>query len=255
MAKRFIDTEIWKKKWFRELPPKLKNTWFFLFTNCDHAGIYEVDLDLMNFQHGQKVTEEEIRSHLGDQIAVISEDKWYLTKFVKYQYGDLNPNVKAHQSVLKLLEKYNIDSKGLLNSYEPVQDKDTDIDKLKKKHKLKKDVGLKSITKQMLADLQLIHKRVNVASEFEKFKDYLASKGKHYKDYHAGFRNWLKSEFVAVDTSAYETLARKIKMNEQSVERAKIEKQIKDEEIGGPPPEFIKEIQKLTRKTNVTVKE
>ena len=86
MAKRFIDTEIWKKSWFRQLPPKMKSVWVYLTTNCDHAGIYEVDLELMSFMVGQKVTSKEINDHLGNQISVInSGSKWYL--FVAEEEG------------------------------------------------------------------------------------------------------------------------------------------------------------------------
>jgi hypothetical protein len=249
MAKRFIDTEIWKKKWFRELPAKLKLTWFFLFTNCTHAGIYELDLELMAFLQGQKVTDNEIKQHLGNQIAVIDDDKWYLTKFVKYQYGELNPNVKAHASVLNLLDKYNIAEIGLLNPLDRVQDIDKVKDKVKVKDK--KDVGINSIDFIMIRMLQVKNPRVNVEIELDKFKDWLSSKGKTYKDYPAGFRNWLKSEFVTADPSGYERLKREIKKAEQSANKRKIETQMKNDEIGGPPPEFLEEVAKLTRKMSV----
>ena len=35
---------------------------------------------------------------------------------------------------------------------------------------------------------------VNVKLEYEKFVDYLAANGKTYKNYNAGFKNWLRND-------------------------------------------------------------
>lgn len=37
---------------------------------------------------------------------------------------------------------------------------------------------------------------IDIDKEYKKFRDWLKSKGKTYKDYSAGFRNWLRSEFT-----------------------------------------------------------
>jgi hypothetical protein len=128
MAKRFTDTEIWKKKWYRELPLKMKETWRYLIENCNHGGIWEVDIDLMSFQIGTKISKAEITEHLGDKIQVLnSGSKWYLPKFVSFQYGELNPNVKAHQSVINIHKKYNLTlsvTEPLSKGLESIKDKD-----------------------------------------------------------------------------------------------------------------------------------
>jgi hypothetical protein len=144
MAKRFIDTDIWKKQWFRELPPKLKSVWLYLITNCNHAGIFEVDLGLMSFMLGAKITEKDISEHLGEQITILNGgSKWYLHKFVKYQYGSLSSTNKAHKSVMDILNRYDIDldnldpSKTLSRPIEGCKDKDKDKDKDKELDKYK----------------------------------------------------------------------------------------------------------------------
>ena len=128
MAKRFIDTELFKQGWFRKLPPTLKSAWIYLITNCDHAGVYEPDLELMSFCVGSKITKDDIIKHLGDQISNINgRDKWFLHKFIPFQYGELNPNVQAHRSVIKIIEKYNLNitvCKGLGNPSATVKDND-----------------------------------------------------------------------------------------------------------------------------------
>ena len=102
MAKRFIDTSLFNKRWFREFPPKMKLFYLYMLTQCDHAGMYDVDLELASFQTGMPVKQEDVDEYLKDHIEIIKEDKWFLRKFVDFQYGILNQNVKAHASVCLL---------------------------------------------------------------------------------------------------------------------------------------------------------
>ena len=37
---------------------------------------------------------------------------------------------------------------------------------------------------------------VDVAAEFEKWQDWMLSKGKTYKNYNSAFKNWLRSDWV-----------------------------------------------------------
>ena len=59
MAKRFTDTGKWKKKWIRQLDPKYKLFWFYLLDNCDHAGVFDADIESASFHIGLEYTEEE----------------------------------------------------------------------------------------------------------------------------------------------------------------------------------------------------
>ena len=122
MAKRFMDNSIFEKQWFRELPVRLKIVWFYLINKCDHAGILnDLDVGLLSYQIGDNYTIDEILEAFNDNIEQIGENKFYLTKFCKFQYGELNPNVKVHKSVIKLLDKHNIE---LDNPLVSVKDKD-----------------------------------------------------------------------------------------------------------------------------------
>ena len=61
MAKRFIETDIWKKSWWRKLPPKIKLFYIYMICNCDHAGIWsDVDLELAEFQIGMPIDKKDI---------------------------------------------------------------------------------------------------------------------------------------------------------------------------------------------------
>ena len=190
MAKRFTDTGKWKKKWIRELNPDMKLFWFYLLDNCDHAGMWEVDIDLASFQVGVKLDEARILKVFNRKIVPFKDGKWFVPKFIEYQYGELNENVNAHKSVIKILKKYGLNKKNqqLPNSSSgTVQDKDMNMVKDKREGKFK------SIEKS-LDDLQAQFKNRNVESEFQHFKDYVEANGKKYKNHLAAFRNWLRND-------------------------------------------------------------
>lgn len=108
MAKRFTDTNKWKKRWIRQLDPKYKLFWFYLLDNCDHAGIYDADIESASFHIGINYTEDEILKKFNRKIIPFKNDKWFIPKFVEYQYGELNENNRAHLSVINILNKYKL---------------------------------------------------------------------------------------------------------------------------------------------------
>ena len=145
--KRFIDCDIWKKKWFREFPPKMKLFYFYVLTQCDHAGMYDVDLELAEFQIGMPIDAADINKLLKDHIEIIKDDKWFLRKFVDFQYGQLRDTNNAHISVIKILNKYgvNLGANEVLTSssqadQDKEQDKEQDKSKVKEKEKMNPDI-------------------------------------------------------------------------------------------------------------------
>jgi len=156
MAKRYIDSDIWDKRWFRELPPELKCVWIFLFTKCTHAGILEVDEERWNFEIGAKINKAEILETFNGKIIEFCDGKkWFLPKFVEYQYGLLDKKNRVHASVISHLkdskippEKYKtlvrvaqgsknnaLGSKDKNKDKNKDKDKDKDPDKEKDKEK------------------------------------------------------------------------------------------------------------------------
>ena len=69
MAKRFFDTEIWKMVWFRKLKPAEKAFYFYLISNCDHAGVYEADIETAEYFIGEKI--ENPQDFLPDEFTII----------------------------------------------------------------------------------------------------------------------------------------------------------------------------------------
>lgn len=105
MAKRFTDSEKWKKRWFRQLPIGMKLLWVYICDNCNIAGVWDVDLELAEFMIGVKIDESEALEKMGKQIQIINGSKWLVKDFVPFQYGDLVPNNNLHRSVIRILNE------------------------------------------------------------------------------------------------------------------------------------------------------
>ena len=101
MAKRFTDTDKWKKGFMRSLPAKYKLLWLYMLDDCNHAGVWETDFEVASIRIGSKISEK-------DAAKVFARNKWFIPKFIDFQYGTLNENSRPHQAVIKLLDKYDV---------------------------------------------------------------------------------------------------------------------------------------------------
>jgi hypothetical protein len=92
MAKRFIDTKLHRKTWFRKLRGPLREAWRILFAECDEIGVWEIDLESLNMWLGiddgdpEWVTLEQLNESF--EIQIIDDDKVWIPGFVPFQYGD-----------------------------------------------------------------------------------------------------------------------------------------------------------------------
>jgi len=127
MAKRFIDTKIWDKPWYRKLHPKDKLLWIYIITKCDHAGIIDGDWEAASFFIGYTIEEEKIPLAIKEKMISIESEQYFIPSFVEYQYGQLKHNSKPHLSVIKRLE-----NKGLHNYLQRVTITPKDTNKYKK---------------------------------------------------------------------------------------------------------------------------
>lgn len=112
MAKRFTDTDKWKRPWFRGLSLKGKVVWQFLCDTCDHAGIAIIDFELCSFQLGFKISHQVLNEELGDKVVKVDDDKYFIPSFFDFQYSHAKENFAARLSALKILGSY-----GLLNEH------------------------------------------------------------------------------------------------------------------------------------------
>ena len=102
---RFTDTEKWSDKWFRALSPNHKLAWNYLCDCCDCIGLIEVDEELAEFQVGEAVDFDSLIESSEGRIERISGGKLWLVKFCEFQYGQLKPGNKPHDSYIRRLQK------------------------------------------------------------------------------------------------------------------------------------------------------
>lgn len=131
--KRFTETSKWDDPWFRRLPPEMKLLWQWLLDRCDNAGIIDPDIDLASFQIGHQYPMDTL-SQFGDRVIQIDCGKWFIPKFITFQYGELSAECRAHKPVFQSLEKHQIDAtklhlKGYPKGINTLQEKEKDKDK------------------------------------------------------------------------------------------------------------------------------
>ncbi len=139
MAKRFTDTDKWKKKFIRGLEAPYKLLWFYILDDCDHAGIWHVDIEVAQIRIGEKVDLAEALGFFAGKFFVFDDnEKWFIPDFIEFQYGSLSENNRAHLSVINILTRYGlIDNKGYIRGLEGAKDKEQDKDMDKVKDKVK----------------------------------------------------------------------------------------------------------------------
>jgi len=195
MAKRMTDTDKWKKRFLRELKPQHKLLWFYILDDCNHAGIWDVDIEVASIRVGFDLTQDDLTLLFGDKVISFDNgDKWFIPEFIEYQYGELNQNSNVHKSVINLLNKYNLEGylKGSQRVESTLKDKDTDIVIVKEKVKAKRFV------KPTIDDVKDYCVERNNFVDAEKFFDYYSSNGwkvgkNPMKDWKASVRTWEKN--------------------------------------------------------------
>lgn len=142
MAKRFTDTDIWKKqRWFRKLNPIYKLAFCYIKDMCNHAGLWNIEcsdlvddlgldcfditdfIDSVNVEFdkatGQKIMKE--------RLLKVSDNLLLITGFIQFQYQGKDGKVSFSAPVktaLQILE-------GLHNPYitltQPLQEYRQDL--------------------------------------------------------------------------------------------------------------------------------
>ncbi len=105
MAQRFTDSNKWLDNWFSNLTNDEKLVWLYLLDICDNAGIFQINMRLLNFNCGTNLTETELLQSFRGRIHKLDSDKCIINKFCVFQYGPdfLNSKHKAVQSAIKKL--------------------------------------------------------------------------------------------------------------------------------------------------------
>ena len=133
MAKRFTDTDKYKKSFIRNLPASYKIFWDYLYHDCSFSGIWQVDFEIAQICVGKDapINKDEALRLFNDgeeRIKVLNNgSKWLIKPFIDFQYGGLNPANRVHASVLRELLRYGI--RGLQAPFYGSKNKEKDKDK------------------------------------------------------------------------------------------------------------------------------
>ena len=110
MAKRFTDTEKWKKSFLRGLQGPYKLLWFYLLDDCDMAGIWQVDLEVARIRIGEQVDGPTALRAFGERVESFDGGKkWLVKDFISFQYGELKETNRMHLAVINTLKKNNLE--------------------------------------------------------------------------------------------------------------------------------------------------
>lgn len=110
MPKRFTDTEKWKKPFVRSLSCELKLIWIYILDECDVAGLWQVDWDVLQIRLGVKTTMNEAAQALKENIVILDRgEKWFIPTFIEFQYGpELSRTNNIFKSIDRILSKYDL---------------------------------------------------------------------------------------------------------------------------------------------------
>lgn len=144
MAKRFIDSSMFDKDWFLDLPSKYKILWIYIISKCDVAGVFDPSLKQASRTLGEVYDYDETLSAMQKQIEEIN-GKWFVKDFIRFQYGS-HVSPKMVKPINDSLSNVNLSIQEYASKqrnytvYETTdtpkdKDKDKDIDKEKDKDK------------------------------------------------------------------------------------------------------------------------
>jgi len=199
MAKRFTDTEKWKKPFIRGLHGAYKLLWLYICDDCDHAGIWQVDIEVAQIRIGEKIDSKEAVKSFDEKIIIFDKgNKWFIPSFLEFQYpSGLNPDNRAHNSVIILLEKYNLrisNNKPLISPSEGSMDMDKDMDMDMDKVKGEKKVKFKeNILLTQKEHLQLVAEfgEKHVIDFYEYLSGYKIEKSYKTKSDYLTIKRWV----------------------------------------------------------------
>ena len=134
MAKRFTDTDKWKKGFMKSLSTKYKLLWLYIVDDCNHAGIKGVDnIDTTDspktsLKRFKKPTTEEIQSYCTERKNNVDSMKFFNFyesngwKVGKNAMKDWKASIRTWES--NTTNKSNSDSKigSQLNSWKGARD-------------------------------------------------------------------------------------------------------------------------------------
>lgn len=219
MSKRFVDTELWDRPWFRKLPSHYRELWGYILSKCDSAGVWYVDLEHASFLIGYDFQYSETLKIFSKQISRLrDESRWFVKDFVRFQHGELKDTNNFHRSIIKKLEELDFyddeveESATTTNAVSGPELKNAGPEKIFSGAIVKDTVTVKEQVKDVVKrfappTLQEVQEYCNQLVAVGKNKvdpeawmDYYLSKGwkigsSPMKDWKAAVRTWEKNDY------------------------------------------------------------
>lgn len=103
--KRFLDSALLSAGFFLKLNTDERLFWIILQLKCDTIGQFEMEGELLFAErmHGLKIEPEELQNKVNgkvERLRNLGSGRWFLTQFIREQYGKLNPNSPPHKRYL-----------------------------------------------------------------------------------------------------------------------------------------------------------
>ena len=108
MVKRFIDSDIFSKRWFRMLSAEEKVLWLLITNQCTYDGFWEHDADVISFYCGYKGTIPDVIIKKLGMISV-DDEQYFLKNWVTFQYGKLRTNLRPHKRIIERIKNKGLD--------------------------------------------------------------------------------------------------------------------------------------------------
>jgi hypothetical protein len=199
MGKRFTCTGKWEDPWFMDLPIPEKLAYLFVLDRCDPVGVWKVNMQLLKFLTGYPHDADTLQQTLGEnRVYQMANGKWWLTKFVDFQYGHLEEDTgsKPHRGYINLLKKHDLwkeYTKGIYTHKE----KDQEKEKEKERDTLSDDPSQKlsfrdnvKLTREEYDKLVEKFGSGGADDRLDALSSYMHSKGKRYKSHYHTVLSW-----------------------------------------------------------------
>lgn len=230
MAKRFLDTGFLSQKWIRKLTPEHKCFLIYIMLECDNGGIIDIDFEDIEFWIGKKIDKSLSFLPKGYVIFMKDLDKYFIPKFIEYQYSDLSSNKNIVAQARRILNKYGlldenneviIDDFMLKLPKSQVTSNSNDIDKGNSKDK---EVKVKyaefvNLYESEYEKLRKQHGEFYTKKIIEVLDNYKGSNGKKYKSDYRAILSWVEQKVK--DSSEYNNYMTK-KRQEEAKSRQKL---------------------------------
>lgn len=112
--KKFIAEIIPRKVW-RKLDLRQRNTWIYIWFNCDAAGVYELDEDQFEFDNGYELDLSFLSQQLGNYLQLFGE-KILIKSYLSVNYGkEMKPDYNPHKPAFRAISLHDLKINPSLN--------------------------------------------------------------------------------------------------------------------------------------------